>query len=754
MLRILRPLLTRYAPASFKQLARRGQQQLRQLRHGRPAPPCLFVFGGRTNTWPELGRELYARDPAFRATVDACELFTTQTLQGPSLSAHFTGAADPDFLRDEPRLMHGGLVLQLALVDMWRARGIQADAALGSSLGEIAAVYACGGLSLSDALRVSACAYTISQRTTPTHGVLLVPGSEAALAELIPSSPIKLSLLLVRDATSCLLLCRFDELAQGQAYLLAQGLPSQVLSDSPIRPYHTLLPTHLAAMRRPLAALQPLPLARPCYLATRGGRVAAGSVLGAEYWLAVFQGAVQLHGALTSALADGYQLLLPVGSHPFPVYNNEELVARLGAAQLLPALQAGQSEWAVVEANFAHLQRQRVVVAPGAPRREMTYAEFTAQFRLLDPGFTNDLTPGFAYLRRQGPLHFLTAENSWLVVDADLINEVLRDPQVYSSSPNGPIDTLLSGADPPLHTDTRTLIQPYFSPKKLGALAEFASDGIAELGATLLARGAFDFVDDFALPLTQAMSGELLGLTPAERQRLSSRLPSHLYRFEYFNVLTTFFEECFEQRQPAAEPVLMDQLVAHWRAGRFSLADAVDLAKTVWLAGLTTTSMLMSSAAYHLLARPEVAGQLRDAPALVPAFVEEMLRLESPLHTFPRRTTQPVVLGGQALPADALILCCVAAANRDPVRFPAPEVLDLQRKPTRHLAFGGGVHACIGAHLARLQARLMVQWLLAQGPRLRLANARALPEYLPSQILRVLHRLPLLASPLPAAPHD
>ncbi|RTQ53279.1 cytochrome P450 [Hymenobacter gummosus] len=750
----IRPLLARYAPASLKRLARRGQQQLRQLRHGRPVPPCLFVFGGRPAPWPELGRELYAREPAFRATVDACEQFTTQELAGPSLRAHFTGAAGPDFFADEPRLLHASVVLQLALVDMWRARGVQPDAALGISLGEIAAVYACGGLSLPDALRVSASCYALGQRTTPTHGVLLVQGSEAALAELTPASPVELTLLLVRDAASLLVLCRFDELAQGQAYLSAHGLPSQVVSDQPIRPYHTLLPAHLAAMRRPLAELQPLPLARPCYLTTRGSRVAAGTVLSAEYWLAVFQHAVQLPGTLASALTDGHQLLLPMGSHPFPFYSSEELTARLGAAQLLPALQAGQSEWAVVEANLAQLQRQRVVGAAGAPRRELTYAEFTAQFRLLDPGFTNDLTPGFAYLRRQGPLHFLAAENSWLVVDADLINEVLREPLVYSSSPNGPIDALLSGADPPLHTDIRGLIQPYFSPKKLGALAEFANDGITGLGATLLARGAFDFVNDFALPLTQEMSGELLGLSAAERQELSSRLPSHLYQFEYFNVLTTFFQECFEQRQPAAEPLLLDQLVTHWRAGRFSLTDAVDLAKTVWLAGLTTTSMLMSSAAYHLLARPEVAEQLRADPALVPAFVEEILRLESPLHTFPRRTTQPVTLGGQALPAEALVLCCVAAANRDPARFPEPEVLNLQRKPTRHLAFGGGVHACIGAHLARLQARLMVQWLLAQGPHLRLADARALPEYLPSQILRVLHRLPLLASPVPAAPHD
>lgn len=752
MLSILRPLLARYSPASLKRLARRGQQQLRQLRQGRPVPPCLFVFAGRTATWPELGRELYARDPVFRATVEACELFTTQELQGPSLLAHFTGEAGLDFFSDEQHLMHGSVVLQLALADMWRARGVQPDAALGISVGEIAAVYACGGLSLTDALRVSACCYTISQLTTPAYGVLLVPGSEAALAKLMPGSPVELSLILVRDAASCLLLCRFDELAQGQAYLSAHGLPGQLLSDTPILPYHTPLAAQLAARRRPLAGLQPLPLARPCYLATIGGRVAAGTVLGPEYWLAVFQHTVQFHGALSSALADGHRLLLPVGGYPFPFFKGMELSALLGSAQLLPALQAGKSEWAVVEEHFAHLQRQRVVGMPGALGRELPFAEFTAQLRLSDPGLTNDPYPSFAYLRRQGPVHFLAAENGWLVLDIDLINEVLREPLVYSSSPSAPVDTQLVGADPPLHTETRALLQPYFSPKKLGALAEFASAGMAGLGATLVARGSFDFVHDFALPLTQEVSGELLGLTPAERQQLNRRLPGQLYEFEYFNELTAFFQEYFEQRQTPAESVLLDHLLAHWRAGRFTLAEAVDLAKILWLAGLTTTSMLMSSAAYHLLARPQVAEQLRTDPTLVPAFVEEMLRLESPLHTFPRRTTQPVMLGGQALPADALIICGVAAANRDPIRFLEPDTMDLQRKSARHLSFGGGIHACMGAHLARLETRLMVHWLLAQGPRLRLANACALPEYLPSQNLRVLHKLPLSTSPVPA-PH-
>ena len=167
----------------------------------------------------------------------------------------------------------------------------------------------------------------------------------------------------------------------------------------------------------------------------------------------------------------------------------------------------------------------------------------------------------------------------------------------------------------------------------------------------------------------------------------------------------------------------------------------------MWMASITTTSMLISNAAHYLLTHPVVADQLRAQPPLIDAFIEEILRLEPPLGALWRTVTQPVTLGGREIPAGASVVCSIVAANRDPARYARPDELDLHRRPARHLSFGGGVHACLGAHLARLEARVAVEWLLAHGPALRLTNASAPPEYFPTQHFRALATLPLTLQP-------
>jgi len=326
---------------------------------------------------------------------------------------------------------------------------------------------------------------------------------------------------------------------------------------------------------------------------------------------------------------------------------------------------------------------------------------------------------------------------------------VLREPLLFSSTIASNFDEVLIGADPPLHTATRALLQASFSPKELAALGAFTEAMLRELATAARARSAFNFVAAFAVPLTQAVSAQLLGLTPAERQQLQSALPGPVYGLGYLGELTAFFE-AYLQRPPVEAPAtILEQLVAHMHTGRLTLLAALGLAKTMWIASITTSSIVMSGAAHYLLTHPIEAAQLRAQPELIDAFVEEMLRLEPPLTTIWRVTTEPVVLGGHALPAGTNIICCRAAANRDPTRYPQPDKLDLHRRPTRHLAFGGGVHACLGAHLARLEARLVVQWLLVQGPGLRLTHPATLPTYFPKVTFRVLAELPV-SLPAPA----
>lgn len=179
-----RSLVARYAPPVLKKLLRHTWRRVQGLRTRGPAPRLLFAFAGRTEYAPGTGRELYAHEPVFRATIQECERISTQVLGGPSIIDNFTGLPEPDFFADEARLMVTSVVMQLALVDLWLAQGVQPTAMLGISAGEAAAVYAAGGLSLTDAMRVCLCYYAVSQATTRNYALLVVQGDAATVGRL------------------------------------------------------------------------------------------------------------------------------------------------------------------------------------------------------------------------------------------------------------------------------------------------------------------------------------------------------------------------------------------------------------------------------------------------------------------------------------------------------------------------------------------------------------------------------------------
>jgi cytochrome P450 len=744
-----RALVARYAPPFLKQALRRAWRRVQRLRGRGLAPRLLFAFGGRTEYAPGTGRDLYLHEPAFRATIQECERITQQVLGGPSVIGNFTGPPAPDFFTSEARVMLTSLVMQLALADLWRAHGVQPAAMLGISLGEIAAVYAAGGLSLTDALRVGWCYCTVSQVTQPDYTMLVVKASFETAGRLAGECPVELFVVLIADADCCLAFCPKVTAPAAQQHLAAHGIDSIAPRTQLIWPYHSPgLARHLTALRQPLQGLQPQPLALPCYLSAAGQLLSAGTVLGPEYWLTLIQYPVNVAGALSAALADGYRLINPIGADAFPFLFEPAQRAVLQAAHMLPGLRADEPE----RTTFAYcrqlLAEWGLVSRTPLPRPTVGVADFINQFSLEALGAQADPYPTYAHLRQQGGLHFLPTAQEWLVLDTDLINKVLREPLVFSSTTNPDFDTELLGADPPTHTTNRLLMQPFFAPKELAVLRGFTERMLAELVVELEARPSFDFVANFAIPLTQRVSAQLLGLTTAERQQLQSCMPGHAYQLDYFDELTGFFTAYFQQPPSTTQPSILNYLFALIQAGQLTQAAAISLVKTVWLAGIATSSMLMTSATHYLLTHPTVADQLRADPALIDTFMEEVLRLEPPLSAAWRITKQPVTLGEQQLPAGASVICSIVAANRDPARYANPDELDLSRRPMRHLSFGGGIHACLGAHLARLEARVMVQWVLAQGSRFRQINASAQPEYFPSTIFRALRALPVTLQPL------
>ena len=746
----IRRSLANHLPSSAKQFVRRARRRAERLRHWRRPPGILFTFAGRTEYWPGAGRELYAHEPVFRAAIQECERITVQTLGGPSLRRLFEGEQQPDFSKDEATLMHTSTVMQLALVELWRARGIQPDAALGISLGEIAAVYAAGGLSLEDALRVSASYYIFSRLEEPDQGLLSVEAGFAVLSPLIGRCPVALSIILVMTPERCFVSCLEADMDVATSYLNAHGVRSRPLRSVRFRRYHTTQAArHLAALREPLRALQPRPLTLPCYLTTVGRLVPAGTLLSTDHWLDLVCYPAQAHGALMGALADGYRLLVPIGGNPFPFFTQEDFIRWLGRARLLPPMRPGVSETQWLEEigrEFPAGHRNSLPPSTSLPLSATTVAN---QIDLTNADFVSDPYPSFAFLARHGGVHYLPRVNSWLVIKADLVEAVLRQPELFSNEPSSSFDPVLIGADSAVHTASRAILQPFFSSEKMAALGDFAATTWQDLTADLTDRSSFDFVTELAAAFTQKVGGQFIGFTGQECKHLRERLPAHPCDAPFFEPLAEIIAETLRSRPKATKPsTLLDTLIALEHTEELTFSAVVSLTKTLWTASTVTSSSVMASAAHYLLTHPTVAAQLRTCPEQVNPFVEELLRLAAPLAHFGRRTTRPVTLGGCELPGGACVLVSLAAANRDPDHYSDPGALDLNRSPSRHLSFGGGIHACLGAYLARLEIRLMVRWLLNQENTLRLVSPGSLPEYYPHFTFRALMHMAVTLPPL------
>ena len=314
---------------------------------------------------------------------------------------------------------------------------------------------------------------------------------------------------------------------------------------------------------------------------------------------------------------------------------------------------------------------------------------------LSAPAVARDPFPHYEELRRAGAVQYLSRHDAWIVLGYDEVQSAFARPEVFSSRPYAEIDGVLLGADPPEHARVRRVVTRCFSAEMIQSLSEFAEEK-----AVGLLQPGMDAVADYAIALSEAVAARLLGFSEHAVQAIRSAPLEVESRISVLDEL-------------AERATLYGQL----------LADGVDdqharsLVRLLWLAATTTTERVIAHSVLRLLQNPGV----RDA-GQVPAFVDEVLRLHPPELLVPRVTTQAVRLGGVDIPAKAMVHLCLAAANRDPLKFEAPAELRLDRPQVRHFTFGSGIHHCVGAALGRRVVETSVRVLVTRAPNLRPAQ--------------------------------
>ncbi|WP_112469184.1 cytochrome P450 family protein [Streptomyces triticisoli] len=379
-------------------------------------------------------------------------------------------------------------------------------------------------------------------------------------------------------------------------------------------------------------------------------------------------------------------------------------------------------------------------------------------------GFRADPHPVYAELRALGPVHRVRLPppegyDTWLVVGYEEARAALADPRLtkdVSAADISVLDEQVFGrhmliTDPPQHTRLRSLVTRAFTARRVEALRpriQQITDGLLD---AMLPRGRADLVEAFAYPLPITVICELLGVPEIDRaafREMSNEVvapTSEEAKLRAADRLGAYLTELVEDKRCAgpADDLLSTLIRTTAEDGdRLSDGELRGMAFLLLIAGHETTVNLIVNGAYTLLTHPEQLAELRADPDLIDGAVEEMLRHEGPVETATFRfAAQPLEIAGITIGQGEPVMIGLTAADRDAGRYPAPDRFDIHRDTRGHLAFGHGVHYCLGASLARLETRTALRTLLHRAPALALDGPPG--EWLPGMLIRGRRSLPV-----------
>ena len=475
-----------------------------------------------------------------------------------------------------------------------------------------------------------------------------------------------------------------------------------------------------ASMRVAMQGIVPGPLGCDYYSCSLGRRLPANS-LAPHFLLEDLPFAsVHLDKTLQEVMTSPWRTIVHchVGA-PASVIPGDAAFKALRKAGNLYFFEEGQPGGKLPGTAFSRLR-----LKAGETGRLDSLQQFLAHFDILAPDASCSPQAVNAFLQQYGDVHFLPRSKCWLVLSYELVNQVMQDHQAFSNSHYRDFETFLIGADPPAHTRVRSLVQPHFSPRAITETAVQVERDVKRRMELLSRQPGFEVVGDLSIPIAQAAMGRFLGLSEQAFRELQDSTPHRYHEINSMEAAGRFFHAYMDGEDPAAsESGMKHLLLGAAEAGEISRKGAADLMMFFWMAGIMTTTLHLTNIVYELLTRPGVGDELRRDSGLVPAFIGECLRLNPPGVHVMRTSTKDAVLGGKSIPAGSVVVVSVMAANRDPAVFSRADEMLLDRPARRDFAFGGGIHYCLGHHLAKREAQAVVNGILPVLDRLQLDPA-------------------------------
>ena len=353
--------------------------------------------------------------------------------------------------------------------------------------------------------------------------------------------------------------------------------------------------------------------------------------------------------------------------------------------------------------------------------------------------------PLYRFMRFASPVLRPPGRDLWMVFDHANVKRAIEDRESFSSRAAPPGDSPLEWMiflDPPRHTKLRAIVTRTFTPRAIATLEPTVRALSTELLDRVIDRGTMDLVSEYATPLPLAVISAMLGLPPGAEPQLERWTDAILGLGEAIHggeraaraarlyadaraEMEPYLAVLLDERRTAPKDDLLTRLLqAEVDGEHLSDQEMLDFFLLLLVAGVETTTNLISNAMLCLLAHPDQLSLVRARPDLIPSAIEEVLRYRSPLQMVFRATTRDIVMGRHRIPAGKLVLAMIGSANRDEARIPNAGRFDITRAMDAHLAFGHGIHFCLGAALARLEGRVAIGDLVTRLRNPRLAEGR------------------------------
>ena len=398
--------------------------------------------------------------------------------------------------------------------------------------------------------------------------------------------------------------------------------------------------------------------------------------------------------------------------------------------------------------------------------------------KLVSDEFLDDPYPLLRQLQKEEPVYWSESIGGWIVTRYDDIVPTFRDVAHFSNYGRfaktveylpledrqrlAPFEThyrqkSLLQSDPPVHTRLRGLMAKPFSATNVEAMRPKIKKIVSDVIDAVEPQGEMDVIRDLAYPLPFSVLGTIMGL-PNEHQEEIKHWADEILLFQGVNrppvallersqaallAMRSFLSELVnEKRRNPADDVISQLVAAEAEGNRLTEQELVYTCVTILGAGHETTTSLIGNGLYTILSHPEQWRKLREDPSLLNSAIEEMLRYESPVARQPRVIQDDVELGGKKLLKGQVAFQMLNAANRDPANFTDPDIFDIERQNNKHIAFGMGIHFCLGAGLARTEAQEVFKAIMERLPDIKLVSEKAIwDRHKPNS--RMLHSLPV-----------